>query len=185
MLDLRLKLCFIRVMLTTDKIISRSIPEPNTGCWLWLGTAFRAPVDMRPFIVINGVRLPAHRVSLEAFKGPIPVGAYACHTCHNSLCVNPDHLYAGTAKQNTQDMMRAGRHFSQCNPAALEALKSRLAKIARARARSPVCKQGHVLAGHNLVINSVGGRACRTCRRALQRGYAKIKRAKLAEQKHA
>lgn len=172
-------------MLITDQIISLSIPEPNTGCWLWLGWAWEAPVELRPFIKIDGAVLRANRVSLEAFKGLIPAGLYACHTCHNTMCVNPDHLYAGTAKQNTDDMMRAGRHFSQNNPKALAALKLRLAQITQARADSPFCKRGHALEGDNLVINSDGHRACRTCRRALHREYARIKRAKIRSANHA
>ena len=156
----------------TDRILRHSMPEPNSGCWLWLGYAYRAPIDYRPFIQINGRSTLAHRVSYEAFKGSIPSGLYVCHTCHNSMCVNPDHLYAGTPKQNTQDMMRAGRHFSQNNPSALAALKKRIVAIGHNRRLSQFCKQGHLLEGDNLMFNErFNKRRCKTCHKSQARNW--------------
>jgi hypothetical protein len=48
-------------------------------------------------------------VAYEEAKGPIPDGMMVRHLCHNRACVNVDHLEIGTAKQNTQDMILAGR----------------------------------------------------------------------------
>lgn len=142
-----------------------TIPEPNSGCWLWLG-AYGFPLGVpRPRITVKKKIMVAARVSFELHKGPIPTGLWILHTCHNTHCVNPDHLYAGTPKQNTGDMMRAGRHFSQDdnNPAALAALKDRMAALnAKRRARTH-CKRGHALSGENLMIVPTG-RACRACR---------------------
>lgn len=52
----------------------------------------------------------AHRVAYELAKGPIKDGQIVMHTCDNPSCVNPDHLVAGTSKQNTADMVSKKRH---------------------------------------------------------------------------
>lgn len=80
----------------------RSIPEPNTGCWLWLGgmTGEGYGVTMGEL---------AHRVSYRDHKGPIPSGAVIRHKCDNPACVNPEHLVAGTHLDNMADKVRRGR----------------------------------------------------------------------------
>jgi hypothetical protein len=53
----------------------------------------------------------AHRISYEAFVGPIPDGLFVCHKCDVKNCVNPSHLFIGTAKDNMIDCARKGRNF--------------------------------------------------------------------------
>ncbi|SRR6266446_6877584 len=87
-----------------DSIDFHSSPK---GCWLWTGAIngsgyghLRVGKKKRP---------QAHRISYTEFLGEIPEGLLVCHHCDVPLCVNPDHLYAGTRSQNRQDMIKRDR----------------------------------------------------------------------------
>lgn len=91
------------------RLEARSIPEPNTGCWLWLDACNDAGYG-----AVNGraIGLPtnrANRISYLAFRGPIAEGLYVLHKCDVRSCVNPDHLYLGTDADNKADMVRRAR----------------------------------------------------------------------------
>lgn len=66
-------------------------------CWLWQGFIF--PTGYGNFMWESGKYMGAHRASLMIFK-ELPAGLNALHKCHVKHCVNPDHLYAGTQKDN-------------------------------------------------------------------------------------
>ncbi len=81
-----------------------------TGCWNWSrGTRGSRDVQQYGAFNVNGDTVRANRWCLEYVKGESVEGLLACHTCDNSLCVNPDHLYAGTHQDNMDDMVARDR----------------------------------------------------------------------------
>lgn len=80
------------------------------GCWGWKGYH-----DKDGYAQITGyngkkaIPIKAHRISYEIYNGKIPEGFRVCHTCDNPICTNPDHLWLGTAKENSQDGVKKGR----------------------------------------------------------------------------
>lgn len=87
----------------------------TSGCWLW--TAWRNNKGYGAFSAKhpNGgySNKLAHRESWEmANEKKIPAGLCVLHSCDNPACVNPSHLFLGTKKDNTQDMLKKGRNRS-------------------------------------------------------------------------
>jgi hypothetical protein len=77
------------IPLDASYIEANSIPEPNSGCWLWLGTVFGRGCGL---ITLRGRRTTAQRASFRIYRGQVPEGCDVAHTCRNLGCVNPDHL---------------------------------------------------------------------------------------------
>lgn len=90
------------------KIERMSIPEPNSGCWLWEGNVAR---ERKPYgrVRFQKRTWAAHRLSYTAYKGPIPGSLWVLHKCDNPACVNPDHLFLGDSDTNVEDRDRKGR----------------------------------------------------------------------------
>lgn len=53
----------------------------------------------------------AHRLVWELANGPIPKGFLVCHHCDNPKCINIDHLFLGTNKDNSDDKWNKGRAY--------------------------------------------------------------------------
>ncbi len=88
---------------------ARSVVEPTTGCWLWSG--YRDWFG-HGSLSAGGRRRGAHRVAFELASGPIPEGLFVCHHCDVPACINPEHLYAGTHRDNMRDRNVRGRAAS-------------------------------------------------------------------------
>jgi hypothetical protein len=105
--------------------------------WEWIG----GQIDDYGGFWHNGKCELAHRVSYELYKGPVPEGLCVLHTCDRPLCVNPEHLYAGTKLDNSKDMIDRNRNKN---------------------AAKTHCKNGHPLSGDNLYVAPSGKyRMCR------------------------
>ena len=95
-------------MKTAKPFQERIQTVPWSGCWIWMGW-----LDENGYgklrVSPNTKRIRAHRWSYQLHKGPIPNGKFICHTCDTRSCVNPDHLYVGTAKENNLDRKRRNR----------------------------------------------------------------------------
>lgn len=77
----------------------------DSTCWLWKLSLYRDGYGQAQY---EGVKLAAHRLSYLSFVGEVPKGLLVLHTCNVKHCVNPQHLYIGTAKQNSKDAARDG-----------------------------------------------------------------------------
>jgi hypothetical protein len=93
-----------------ERLLARILPEPNTGCWLWEGSANHKGYGQ----IGVGARgmTTTHRTAYKHFKGEIPDGMQVLHRCDVPSCCNPDHLWLGTHQDNVDDKMRKGRHVA-------------------------------------------------------------------------
>jgi hypothetical protein len=78
-------------------------------CWEWQGKLNTSGYGQLSMRGNNKKQVIAHRISYLEFKGEIPTGMVVCHSCDNKKCVNPEHLWLGTPKDNFRDSMKKGR----------------------------------------------------------------------------
>ncbi|MCW3676203.1 helix-turn-helix domain-containing protein [Burkholderia cenocepacia] len=95
-------------MTTIERFESRIERIPGVDCWIFHGHQNKSGhVTFKP----TGERNPinAQRFAYRAYVGD-PGTYFVLHTCDVACCVNPAHLYLGTPKDNTRDMIVRGRH---------------------------------------------------------------------------
>ena len=129
-----------------ERFESKFMPEPNSGCWLWLDFLNS---DGYGQMRVYERTIRAHRISYQLYIGEIPSGLEIDHLCRVRCCVNPDHLEVVTHQEN----IRRGNGGRNCR-------------------EKTHCPKGHPYSGANLYTNPhSGSRACRTCGRESQRRY--------------
>jgi len=82
-----------------------------TGCHVWIGHTAKGGYAV--VSVGKGQQRYAHRVAYELANGPIPAGLMVLHRCDRTNCVNPAHLFLGTAQDNMDDCAQKGRWRNQ------------------------------------------------------------------------
>lgn len=139
-------------MNTAERLVVDLALQPN-GCLEWNGSRTRG---YGQFTLARMV-YKTHRLAWELAFGPIPDGMAVCHYCDNPPCCQTQptegypkgHLFLGTRKQNSADMIAKGRHFNQSKTH---------------------CKNGHEFTPENTFVRPASGyRNCVTCRRESQR----------------
>lgn len=136
-----------------DVVASRITKDAVTGCWNWTWCASH---DGYGLLSIGGRHYYAHRLSYELFVGPIPEGLTVDHKCHNTSCINPDHLRPATMRDNIVK-------FGKTNACAVNSRRTH-------------CKHGHQFNRENTKIRPNGSRRCITCHRRRVDEYQRRKR---------
>ena len=139
-----------------DRFMEKIMPEPNSGCWLWLGALNNLGYGvMGVGSAYDGTRRTAlaHAVAWELFEGGVPDHLDLDHKCRVPSCVNPGHLEIVTHREN----ILRGKNCSHRSEGKWK--------------RQTHCQRGHLLSGTNLYVAPNKTRNCRACRRSANRRY--------------
>jgi hypothetical protein len=126
--------------MSLDERLGQYTPEPNSGCWLWLGGLTTSGYG---YTGHRSSSVAAHRLSYEKHRGPIPEGLVLDHKCRVRSCINPDHLEPVTSAEN----YRRGKLHRQYKPH---------------------CSRGHLYTAETTWVDEWGRRQCRVCWRLIR-----------------
>jgi Putative peptidoglycan binding domain/HNH endonuclease len=132
----------------------QSIEYNEGGCWNWTGKIKIGSRGGYGIVRVNYRDVRVHRLFYERLVGPIPENLHVLHRCNNRRCVNPEHLYTGTHRDNMDDLTASGN---------------------RQRTR---CPNGHELTDNDRPASD--GSRCVICRHDRQNRYARRVRAGMA-----
>lgn len=138
------------------------VDKVDAGCWLWTAGKYH---DGYGRVRHRNIQTRAHRLVYTEYVGELREGQLACHACDVRHCVNPDHLFAGTAKDNHEDAVQKGR-----------VVPINLMPGLRRAATKPSCVRGHSLIDEANVYRYGNRRMCRTCNRENQAARARMSR---------
>lgn len=93
---------------TEDRFLEKI--QKTEGCWLWTGATTHGGYGVLHGPGKKGKMIRAPRFSYELHYGPVSSDLDILHRCDNPICVRPEHLFTGTAQDNTDDMMAKGRY---------------------------------------------------------------------------
>jgi hypothetical protein len=99
-------------IVTLQDLLDRTVD--NNGCLEWTGAITKGGYG---HLHLGDKFVYAHRLSFELSGGVLPEGYFACHSCDNKKCINPEHIWAGTNSENLKDaqakgLMRISKHGS-------------------------------------------------------------------------
>ena len=134
------------------EFVNKRIKKAPNGCWEWTGSVNDKGYGL---IYVEGKSKRAHRITYQLFKSEIPKGLFICHHCDNPGCVNPEHLFVGTQKDNMQDCIRKGRFVRP----------TKNGKPSNQNTNKTHCIRGHPFDKENTHIRPSGHRTCRACDR--------------------
>jgi len=147
-----------------ERLLANVSPEPNSGCWLWLGKTDKGGYARLAIKSAHGpfIARLAHRISYTLLVSPIPEGPDLDHLCRVHCCVNPAHLEPVTRSINLKRGIGVGD-------------AGRVAATAHYKAITH-CPQGHEYTEENTYCRpkAPGQRYCRAClkiRQAIRRGH--------------
>ncbi len=139
-----------------DRFDCKISTEPNSGCWLWMGTITEKGYGR---FWDGSAMVQAHRFSYERYKGIIADGLELDHLCRVRSCVNPDHLEPVTGIENrTRGALARGFWIT-------ESTRKNLLLGSDVRKRRTHCLHGHEYTPSNTTSDAEGYRRCVTCRR--------------------